>query len=79
MKRKATKKYFIDIPLIAIVGKKIRDCRLSKGLSIENLANECEVDPTQVGRMELGKVNFSISMLYKIAGALEVDAKKLLP
>ena len=79
MNRKATKKYFIDTPLLAVVGKKIRDCRLSVGLSIEKLANECEVDPTQVGRMELGKVNFSISMLYKIAGALEVDAKKLLP
>ena len=79
MKRKATKKYFIDKPLIATVGSKIRNCRISKELSIEKLANECEVDPTQVGRMELGKVNFSISMLYKIAWALEVDAKKLLP
>ena len=79
MKRKATKKYYIDKPLIASVGKKLRDFRLSKGLSIETVADDCGVDPTQVGRMELGKVNFSISMLYKIAGALEVDAKKLLP
>ena len=48
-------------------------------MSIEKLANECEVDSSQVGRMELGKVNFSISMLYRIADALNVDAKKLQP
>ncbi len=48
-------------------------------MSIEKLANECEVDPSQVGRMELGKVNFSISMLHRIAEALNIDAKKLQP
>ena len=79
MKRKATKKYFIDNPLIEAIGKNIRDCRISKRMSIEKLANECEVDSSQVGRMELGKVNFSISMLYRIADALKVDAKKLQP
>jgi transcriptional regulator with XRE-family HTH domain len=48
-------------------------------MSIEALANECGIDYSQVLRMELGKVNFSISYLYKIAGVLRVDAKDLLP
>ena len=65
--------------MIAIIGQKIRDWRITKGMSIEKLANECEVDPSQVGRMELGKVNFSISMLHRIAEALNIDAKKLQP
>ncbi len=43
------------------------------------LANDCEIDYSQVNRMELGKVNFSISYLYKIAAALEVNPKELLP
>jgi len=79
VKRKATKKYFVNKPLITIIGQKIRECRLSREMSIEKLANECEVDPSQVGRMELGKVNFSISMLHRIAEALNIDAKKLQP
>lgn len=43
------------------------------------LANECEIDYSQVNRMALGKVNFSISYLYKVAAALGVDPKELLP
>ncbi len=61
------------------VGEKIRDIRSKRNVSIEALANECGVDYSQVNRMELGKVNFSISYLNKIASALGVDPKELLP
>jgi len=61
------------------VGEKIREIRSSRNVSIEALANECGVDYSQVNRMELGKVNFSISYLNKIATALGVDPKELLP
>jgi len=61
------------------VGNKIREVRLSKNISQEALANDCEVDYSQVNRMELGKVNFSISYLYRIAKALNIDPKELLP
>ena len=73
------KKYFIDKPLLASIGNNMREFRLSKGMSIEKLANECEVDSTQIGRMELGKVNFSVSYLTKIAFALGINRKDLLP
>jgi transcriptional regulator with XRE-family HTH domain len=79
VKIKATKKYFIDKPLLASIGKNIREYRALKGMSIEKLAIECEVDATQIGRMELGKVNFSVSFLSKIAAALDIDPKDLLP
>jgi transcriptional regulator with XRE-family HTH domain len=61
------------------IGEKIREIRNQKNVSIEALANECGVDYSQVNRMELGKVNFSISYLNKIANALGVDPKTLLP
>lgn len=48
-------------------------------MSVESLANDCEVDYTQINRMELGKVNFGISYLKKVAAALEIDPKLLLP
>lgn len=52
---------------------------MDKGFSIEYLANESEIDYSQLSRMELGKVNFSISILFKIADSLGVDAKDFLP
>ena len=79
MKKKAPREYFKDNNLLIQIGDKIRDVRLSKNISQESLANECEIDYSQVNRMELGKVNFSISYLYRIAKALDVDPKKLLP
>ncbi|WP_121356759.1 helix-turn-helix domain-containing protein [Flavisolibacter nicotianae] len=61
------------------VGERIREIRNKKNVSIEELANDCEVDYSQVLRMELGKVNFSISYLNKVATALGVNPKELLP
>lgn len=79
VKRKAKRTYFKDDKLLTQIGNKIREIRLSKNISQETLANDCEVDYSQVNRMELGKVNFSISYLYKIAASLKVDPKNLLP
>lgn len=61
------------------IGEKIREIRNQKNVSIEELANDCGVDYSQVNRMELGKVNFSISYLSKIASALGINPKELLP
>jgi len=79
VKKKQRRKYFKDPNLLNEIGEKIREIRLSKNISQESLANEVEIDYSQINRMELGKVNFSISYLYRIAKALEVDPKELLP
>jgi transcriptional regulator with XRE-family HTH domain len=76
---KKAKTYYKDSEAMKLVGEKIREIRLSKKVSIEALANECEVDTSQIGRMELGKVNFSISYLYRIAKALNIHPKELIP
>ena len=79
MIKKAKRIYYKDEVLLSKIGETIRVIRLSKDMSIEALANECEVDYSQINRMELGKVNFSISYLKKIASILGVDPKDLLP
>ena len=79
MIKKAKRKYYKDEDLLIKIGDNIRKIRLGKEMSIENLANECEVDYSQINRMELGKVNFSVSWLSKIATALNVKVKDLLP
>jgi len=79
VKKVGKRKYFIDRDLLNKLGANIREIRLAKGISQETLANECEVDYSQINRMELGKVNFSVSWLSKIATALNVKIKDLLP
>lgn len=52
---------------------------MEKGMSQENLAFECEyADYSQINRIELGKVNFSISYLKLIAEKLGVPVTELL-
>jgi len=68
-----------DEELLKQIGTKIREARTALDMSIENLAHECEVDYSQINRMELGKVNFNISSLNKVAQALSKNLKDLLP
>ena len=79
MKKRIARLYFKDEEFLKQIGGKIRDVRTALNLSIEALANECEVDYSQIQRMELGKVNFNVSFLSKVAKALKVGPKDLLP
>ena len=48
-----------------------------KGFSQEELSYKTELDISQIGRIERGKVNTSVSVQYKIAVALDVSLKDL--
>jgi transcriptional regulator with XRE-family HTH domain len=73
------KKNYKNEELLIKIGIKLRKARIEKSISQEVLANECETDYSQINRMELGKVNFTISQLYRIANVLNIQAKELLP
>ncbi len=79
MKQKPKSGYYINKPALLLVGSKIREIRTSKGISIENLANSSGMDYSQLARMETGQVNFTISYLFRVAEALGVTPKSLLP
>ncbi len=79
MAKQPARTYFKDEESLKKLGAKIREARAAIQVSQEWLANECEVDQSQIGRMERGTVNFRISLLFKIASALHIDAKELLP
>ncbi|MBL0182509.1 MAG: helix-turn-helix transcriptional regulator [Chitinophagaceae bacterium] len=64
---------------MSLVGAKIREIRNSKEISIEHLANTSGMDYSQLARMELGQVNFTISYLFRVAEALGVTPRDLLP
>jgi transcriptional regulator with XRE-family HTH domain len=64
--------------LVKALGERIRELRLKKGISQEELSNEAEVPLSQIGRIERGEINPTISSIYVIAQALGIDLKTLL-
>lgn len=79
MPKAERKKYYRDERFLKQIGLRIRQLRLKKGMTQEELAFECDyADFSQINRIELGKVNFSISYLKLIAEKLEVPVKDLL-
>jgi DNA-binding XRE family transcriptional regulator len=54
------------------IGSKIRELRIEKGLTIEGLANEADIESKQLRRIELGQINTSIYQVYNITHTLEV-------
>lgn len=66
-----------NIALVKALGQKIRELRLDRNMSQEDLANEADIPLSQIGRIERGENNPTISSLYVIAVALKVDLKLL--
>lgn len=61
-----------------LIGKRIREIRLTKGFSQEALADEAGVHRTYMGSVERGERNISLENIVKIARALKVRPGELL-
>lgn len=57
------------------IGKRIAEIRKLKGLSSEKLAEMSGVTNSNIVKIENGKYNVSVDILYKICKALEVEIK----
>ena len=55
----------------------IKRLRLSKNMSQEDLAFESDLELTQIGRIERGETNTSLSLITKIAKSLKIPVKDL--
>lgn len=55
------------------IGLRLRELRISKGLSQEKFSFECSLDRTYIASIEQGKRNVSIVNIEKIAIALELS------
>lgn len=66
--------------LLKIVGQRIQNLRISKGLTQVDLVGKIdgEIDTTNISRIESGRTNPTIFTLYRIANALDVELKDLL-
>jgi transcriptional regulator with XRE-family HTH domain len=59
------------------VGATLRIKRKDKGFTMENLANETEIEYRQLGRIERGEINTSIISLLRICEILQMEMKEL--
>lgn len=55
-----------------IVGWNLRRLRVERGLTMENLAGDADVDPSYVARIERATVNASIDVLERLTAVLGV-------
>lgn len=59
------------------IGLKIREIRESQKLSIQDLADNLDMEYNNVIRIEKGRTNFTIGTLVKIANALGTNLKDI--
>ena len=58
-------------------GKQMKAIRKDKGLTQEQLAEKIGIHPTYVGKIENGKSNLSLLMLFKISRAVDVRLSEI--
>lgn len=64
--------------LIKAFGERLREVRISQGISQEQLANDADIPISQVGRIERGETNPTISTIYVLASALNTTMVELI-
>ncbi|MCC6690447.1 MAG: helix-turn-helix transcriptional regulator [Bacteroidia bacterium] len=57
------------------IGKRIKRLRIEQGISQAQLAFEANIPRVQVGRIERGELNFTVSTLLAISAALNVSPR----
>lgn len=63
--------------IIKLLGQRIRNYRIEKGLSQEKLAELSGCHPTYIGQIERGEKNATVESVGKIASALGVSLSRL--
>ena len=69
--------YYRDDKFIKKFGLKLKELRKAKKISQEQLAGDTGFELSQIGRIERGEINTSISHVSAIAKALKVKPEDL--
>lgn len=63
----------MNTKILQRLGENLRKYRLESNLTQEQLAELVGIHPTYVGKLESGKNNPSVKMLYKITRAMNIN------
>lgn len=61
-----------------IIGKRLREIRLSKGLTQEYIANMADVNTSHISNIENNRVKISLSTLIKVCDAMGITVDYVL-
>jgi XRE family aerobic/anaerobic benzoate catabolism transcriptional regulator len=68
-----------DRILLADVGRRLRQARTAKSLTLAQLAGEVDVNPSYLGELERGRANVSVTTLAARSRALGCSLRDFLP
>lgn len=60
------------------IAARIKENRIAKNLTVQELAYRCDMERSCLSRIESGKINLTIKTICKIGNALEVGWRELL-
>ncbi|WP_141233324.1 helix-turn-helix domain-containing protein [Lysobacter antibioticus] len=69
----------VQLPLLAIVGERVKTIRQERGLSQDDLAVGIPMDRSHLSMIEAGKAAVTVMTLYKLAFALDCEVGQFLP
>ncbi len=64
----------IDEDILKKIGKKIRECRLKKGLTQRQLADMAKASPSYISKLENGKLDCCIYIIFILAKVFDAKA-----
>lgn len=64
--------------IIKLIAQNIKKIRVSKGLSVQEVAYRCDIERSNLSRLEAGKTNMTIKTICLICNALNVEIIDLL-
>ncbi|RSK38441.1 helix-turn-helix domain-containing protein [Hymenobacter perfusus] len=70
-------KYLRDQERLYQFGLRLRQVRKAKGYTQESLAAAAELEFSQIGRIERGVINTSLSTVFVLARTLQIDVREL--
>lgn len=66
-----------DKEILTVFGNKLKELRTSKGLTLQELAFEADMEISQVHRVEKGKINPTLTTLNALAKGLGITLAEL--
>ena len=60
-----------------LLGRRIREFRIKKKLSLRELGLLCDIEKSNIGRIENGRTVPTVSTLRRICNSLEISLKEL--
>ena len=64
---------------IKTIASKIKQQRLAQQMTVQELAYQCEMERSNMSRIESGKVNVTVKTMCAICNALNIKLKDIIP